>query len=86
MFNDEEPDMPIAWCVQYPYGHPGHLYVAEKYRRRGFASLLVEHMCSCIVKDGLEPQIAVSINNDSARNMMEKLGFVEHGKFMYMRA
>lgn len=29
MFIDKEPDTPIAWCVQYEYGHPGHLYVTE---------------------------------------------------------
>lgn len=86
MFSDKERDTPIAWCVQYQYGHPGHLYVAEKYRRRGFASLLLEHMCSCMVKDGLEPQVVVDSDNDNAKKLMEKLGFVEHGKFMYMRA
>lgn len=44
------------------------------------------HMCSFIRKDGLDPQVAVEINNDNAKRLMEKVGFVEHGKFMYIIA
>lgn len=54
IFSQEDPeDKPIAWCLQYVFGQPGHLYVTEPYRRRGFATLLMRHICRCIKEDGL---------------------------------
>lgn len=85
LFSQDKPDEPIGWCVQYPYGHPGHLFVVEEYRRRGFASLLLEHMCRCIRADGLMPQIATEVQNECANKLMKKFNFVEHAKFRYVR-
>ena len=85
LFSQDEPDKPIAWCMQYPYGQPGNLYITEEYRRRGFASLLLEHMCKCIRADGLIPQVGVDDYNDGSKKLMQKFGFVEHAKFRYVR-
>lgn len=81
LFSQEDPDEPIAWCLQHPNGHPGHLYVTEKYRRRGFASLLMKHMCKYIQEDGLVPEACVEESNDCAQKLMKRIGFVEHCKF-----
>ena len=53
LFSKEDPNTPIGWCMQYPTGQPAHLYVTEPYRRRGFATLIMKHMCKCIQEDGL---------------------------------
>ena len=80
IFTEEEPDKPIAWCVQYLFGAAGNLYVMENYRRRGFASLLMEHMCKCIQEDGMVPYVGVSLNNDAGTKLFNKIGFVEFSK------
>ena len=85
LFSQDEPDKPIAWCMQYPYGQPSNLYITEEYRRRGFASLLLEHMCKRIRADGLIPQAGVDDYNDGSKKLMQKFGFVEHAKFRYVR-
>ena len=64
VFSQEDPeDKPIAWCLQYAIGQPGHLYVTEPYRRRGFATLLMRHICRRIQEDGLTPKVAVIDSN-----------------------
>lgn len=78
VFSKEDPeDKPVAWCLQYTNGNPGHLYVTEPYRRRGFATLLMRHICICIQEDGLIPEVAVMDANVKA--LMQKLGFIEYG-------
>lgn len=76
----QDQDTPIAWCLQHPFGQPGHLYVIEKYRKQGFASLVLEHLCKCIQEDGLVPEICCSWSNIAAKGLMKKLGFVEYEK------
>ena len=81
LFTEEDPNTPIAWCVQYPAGQPGHLYVTEPYWRRGFATLIMKHnvMCKCILEDGLIPRVVVQ--KQIAKDLMEKMGFVEMDKY-----
>ena len=85
LFSQDKPDESIGWCVQYPYGHPGHLFVVEEHRRREFASLLLEHMCRCIRADGLTPQITTEVQNECGNKLMKRFSFVEHTKFRYVR-
>ena len=85
LFSQDKPDEPIGWCVQYPYGQPGHLFITEEYRRRGFASLLLEHMCKCIRADGLTPQVNIDDYNEGSMKLMQRFGFVEHAKFRYVK-
>jgi predicted GNAT family acetyltransferase len=83
LFTEENPNTPIAWCLQYPAGRPGHLYVTEPYRRRGFATLIMKHMCRCMLEDGLIPQVAV--REQIPKDMMEKIGFVEVDKYYILK-
>ena len=80
VFTVADQDTPVAWCMQYPLGQLSHLYVTEKYRRQGFASLLIEHMCRRIQDDGLIPEAAVEWRNTQCKELMEKMGFVEYEK------
>ena len=77
----EDRDTPIAWCMQHPFGQPTHLYVMKEYRRKGFASLVMQHMCKCIQDDGLVPEAGVEWCNTPAKELMIKLGFEEHQKY-----
>ena len=84
IFSKEDPDKPVAWCTQYVYGQPAHLYVTDEYRRRGFASLMMEHMCECIQADGLLPGIGVDLDNARGMELMKKMGFVKYGNCTYL--
>ena len=86
LFTEEDEDTPVAWCMQHPFGQPAHLYVTQEYRRRGFASLLMGHMCKCIQAEGLMPEAAVEWNNNHGRKLMKKLGFVEHEMYKFLSA
>ena len=80
VFTVADQDTPVAWCMQYPFGQLSHLYVTEKYRRQGFASLLIEHICKRIQDDGLIPEAAVEWRNTQCKELMEKNGFVQYEK------
>ena len=77
----KDQDTPIAWCMQHPFGQPAHLYIKEEYRRKGFASLVMQHMCKCIQDDGLVPHTGVEWRNTPAKELMKKLGFEEYQKW-----
>lgn len=79
IFSQEDPDTPIAWCVEYVYGQPANLFVKAEYRRRGFASLMMRHMCECIEAKGLVPVVSVDPDNHGSLELMRKLGFVKYG-------
>ena len=82
VFEAADQDTPVAWCLQHPYGQLGHLYVKEKYRRLGLASLLVGHMCKRIEDDGLIPEAVVEWRNTQCKELMKKMGFVENDKYL----
>lgn len=82
IFNKKELDKPIAWCVQYPYGALGNLFVMEDYRRRGFASLIIEYMCKRIQRDGMVPYAGVTLKDDAGTKLLNKMGFVEFSKWL----
>ena len=79
IFSQNDPDTPIAWCAEYMYGQPAHLYVKEEFRRRGLASLLMRHMCEHIEAKGLVPMVAVDPDNNGSLELMRKLRFVKYG-------
>ena len=76
MFTSDNPDQPIAWCLQYGNARLAHLYVMEEYRRKGFASLLYQHICEKIMADGLFPEVVVDEHNRIGIDLVEKLGFI----------
>ena len=76
LFTTDEPNTPVAWCMQYPNGHLSHLYVTEPFRRKGFASLLILHMCKYIQEDGLLPE--ASVLDPGVVDLFKKIGFIEH--------
>ena len=81
LFAREDLDKPVAWCLQYPFGQPGHLYVLEKYRRKGFASLMYAHICKSIQDEGFIPAISVDEQNHISESLCKKLGFLQSGRF-----
>lgn len=77
MFTINNPAQPIAWCLQYSNARLAHLYVMEEYRRKGFASLLYQHICGEIFAGDLLPAVVVDEHNDIGIDLVEKLGFVK---------
>jgi ribosomal protein S18 acetylase RimI-like enzyme len=75
LFTTENPDQPIAWCLQYSNARLAHLYVMEEHRRKGFACLLYQYICEEIIADGLLPEVVVDEHNYIGINLVEKLGF-----------
>lgn len=82
IFTIDDTDEPIAWCLQYGNARLGHLFVLEEYRRRGFASLLYQHICKQILADGLLPEVVVDEHNDIGVVLVEKLGFLRAATHM----
>ena len=78
VFSVEDRDTPIAWCMQHPFGQPAHLHVTKNYRRKGFASLVLQHICKRIQDDGLVPEICTEWCNTPAKELMKKVGFEEY--------
>ena len=66
-------------CMQnnYVYGQTAHLYVKEEFLRKGFASLMMRHMCECIEAKGLVPVVSVDPDNNGSLELMRKVGFVK---------
>ena len=69
-------DSPIGWCLQHPEGELAHLFVHEKHRRKGYASIIVQCMCSQIVADREVPTAGVLGDNHGSIAFFLKLGFV----------
>lgn len=84
IFSQKDPNTPIAWCAEYVYGQPAHLYVKEEFRRRGFATLMMNYICECIEAKGLVPVVAVDPDNNGGLELMRKLGFVKYGRCDYI--
>ena len=72
-------ETPIGWCLQYPNGEVGSLYVVEEYRRKGLAKIMVQHMCKLVVEDGEIPFISAEKNNFKPISLFLNVGFVELG-------
>ena len=84
LFSQDDLDKPVAWCMQNPSGHPSHLYVLEKYRRRGFASLMYTQICKYIQAEGFIPAVTTDASNPAAEGLSKKVGFVKSGPFKEM--
>ncbi len=56
-------ETPVGWCLQYPNGEVGSLFVIEEYRRKGLAKIMVQHMCKLVIEDGEIPFISAEKNN-----------------------
>lgn len=75
----EQSSHPIAWILRYSSGYLGHLFVSEKYRRRGLGKLLTWNMCAQIIQDGGVPLVDVEKDNPTASALFQDIGFVELG-------
>jgi predicted GNAT family acetyltransferase len=84
IFSQSDPDTLLAWCTEYVYGQTAHLYVKEEFRRKGFASLMMRHVCELIEAKGSVPVVAVDLGNNGSLELMRKLGFVKYKSVNYV--
>ena len=68
---------PVGWCMQYPSGFFGHLFVNEEHRRKGLAKVLVQHICCLIEEDGEVPLAFVEKDNIKSLSLFRSLSFVQ---------
>ncbi|XP_064400353.1 uncharacterized protein LOC135346600 [Halichondria panicea] len=68
---------PVGWCLQYPSGFFGHLFVNEEHRRKGLAKVLVQHICCLIEEDGEVPLAFVERDNIKSLSLFRSLSFVQ---------
>ncbi len=68
---------PVGWCLQYPSGFIGHLFVYEEHRRKGLAKILVQHICCLIKGDGEVPLAFVERDNVKSIALFQSLSFVQ---------
>ncbi len=68
---------PVGWCLQYPSGFFGHLFVHEEHRRKGLAKILVHHLCCLIEEDGEVPLAFVERDNVKSLSLFRSLSFIQ---------
>ncbi len=68
---------PVGWCLQYPSGFLGHLFVHEEHRRKGLAKVLVQHICCLIEEDGEVPLAFVEKDNIKSLSLFRSLSFIQ---------
>ncbi len=68
---------PVGWCLQYPSGFFGHLFVHEEHRRKGLAKILVQRLCCLIKGDGEIPLTFVAKDNVKSLSLFQSLTFVQ---------
>lgn len=68
-------DNPIAWnTIQHFYGL-GMLYTLEKYRQKGYASIVTKALSKKIAEAGIDPFACIKYDNVPSFSMFNKLGF-----------
>ena len=64
VFADDNPDTPIAWCIEKPSGELGIAFVAEKYRNKGLFKVVRSGIASATLRNGFYPVYVVK-NKDA---------------------
>lgn len=57
-----------------------YVYTREKYRRCGFATILVTYISKLIISDGKIPILYTDLANPASNKAYKSAGFVERGK------
>lgn len=71
-----EGDKLFAWVLFNESGNLLHLYTLERYRRKGYAELILKLVSNILVNEG-KPVIAHCVKgNTNAYKLYEKLGFL----------
>ena len=86
VFTDTTPPLLISWAIRdLIHGAIHHLYTLEEYRGRGLASAVVREMSSRIQDEGQVPFCYILVGNDASVALFKRVGFVEQGRFNFMR-
>ena len=75
VFLTSNPAYPVAWFLCHIYGHMGHLFTLEEYRRKGLGTLVVKDLCLKLSAEGYIPEC--SSDNPEAIRIFKSIGFVE---------
>ncbi|KAL3268354.1 hypothetical protein HHI36_007470 [Cryptolaemus montrouzieri] len=65
----------MSWALQGPLGHINLLQTEEKYKGKGYGSIMVQAMAKKIAEDGYIPVATVIVHNTPSVNLFNKLGF-----------
>ena len=84
VFQVDDHTKPIAWAMQHPFGHIGHVFTLEEYRRKGFASIVNREIVKKIKDDGNLPECFMESDNPNT-NIVQKLGFVSMYQMLYLK-
>ena len=86
VFTDTTPPLLISWVIRdLIHGAIHHLYTLEEYRGRGLASAVVREMSSRIQDEGQVPFCYIIEGNDASIALFKRVGFVEQGRYSFMR-
>lgn len=65
----------IAWMMFYPPNGMSRLYVLEKYRRKGYASLVIRYLSKRFAQAGFLPTVNVDLGSTGPTELYKSLGF-----------
>ncbi|MED1205539.1 GNAT family N-acetyltransferase [Heyndrickxia acidicola] len=82
-------DMPVSMAIiahRSPrHGRINSVYTPDQFRKKGYASALVAHICADLMGEGIIPMLYADIKNPSANKIYKRLGFKESGKIADIR-
>ncbi|XP_061913650.1 glycine N-acyltransferase-like protein 3 [Entelurus aequoreus] len=73
----DDQGQPVSWILVYDYLAIGVLYTLPKYRRKGYATVLVHAMARRLFADGYPVFCQIDEENVQSKNLFKNLGFTE---------
>ena len=79
-FPEQNPDLPVAWNMEYPSREFGHAYTSKEYRNKGLAVMAMQNLIQCLHEDCSEIPIFTTVEEGTAgHNAIHKEGLVRCG-------
>nr|XP_023028859.1 uncharacterized protein LOC111517035 [Leptinotarsa decemlineata] len=69
----------VAWVLKSALGELGLLHTSEKYRSKGFASIVMKQLSRQIAQEGEDPVTSILLTNEASKKLVKKLGFKNQG-------
>ena len=71
----KDTDELVAWIMCHPPNGLSRLHTMEKYRRRGYASLVTQYLCKRFAQAGMVPFVNIVVENVASQNVFLSMGF-----------
>lgn len=77
MYAADNPTVPVAWALLWPWGHLAHVHTMEAYRRKGLSTAVQRDLCNKVLANGDIPGAMAVAKNEPIIRLLIKQGFSE---------